>query len=274
MCKMSMVCSVLVVFGLSAGCGPSPSVGLGTKKLLTTDLGAGATMDFVLIHPGSFLMGDAAGDDDEKPVHKVTITNPFYIGKYEVTQEQWQAVMGNNPSKFKGAKLPVDSVNWLDCQEFIDKLNAKVASSGTEFALPTEAQWEYACRAGSTTRYYFGNEESSLVDYGWFDENAVKTTHPVGEKQPNAWGLFDMHGNVLEWCSDDYNGVAYKRRTGTTTDPVEIPRVWKGGTRVMRGGAWDHSSWASRATFRVRCFCDVRHSPCGFRVVCVGMRTP
>jgi formylglycine-generating enzyme required for sulfatase activity len=122
-------------------------------------------------------MGDEQGIDLGKPVHKVTITKPFYLGKYEVTQEAWEAVMGNNPSHFKGAKNPVEQVNWQNCQDFLAKLNEKFRAAGAKFSLPTEAQWEYACRAGTTTRYSFGNDAAVLADYAWYVQNSNATSH-------------------------------------------------------------------------------------------------
>jgi len=160
------------------------------------DLPGGEKLTFVLIPAGSFMMGDADGESCDKPVHQVRITKPFYLGKYEVTQEQWQAIMGTNPSDFKGAKNPVENVNWNDCHAFLTKLNEKVANTGKKFVLPTEAQWEYACRAGTTTQYSYGDSAEELGDYAWSRSNAGRTTHPVGQKKPNAWGLYDMHGNV------------------------------------------------------------------------------
>ena len=169
-------------------------------KELTFDLGKGVKLEMVLIPAGEFLMGSPDSDKDafpfEKPQHRVRITKPFYLGKYQVTQEQWEAVMGSNPSNFKGLKNPVETVSWEDCQKFLDKLNAKVGSKHGKFVLPTEAQWEYASRAGSTTRYYFGDDEKQLGEYAWYLPNSGSKTHPVGEKKPNAWGLYDMHGNL------------------------------------------------------------------------------
>ena len=193
----------------------------------TLDLGNDVKLDMVLIPAGSFTMGD----DSEKPVNKVTITKPFYLGKYEVTQEQWEAVMGNNPSIFKGPKNPVECVSWDDCQQFLVELNAKTGGRGGKFVLPTEAQWEYACRAGGTGKFCFGNEEEQLGEYAWYDKNSDSKTHPVGEKKPNAFGLYDIHGNVREWCQDWYG--AYNAET------VDDPRGPTTGTnRVYRGGSW------------------------------------
>lgn len=195
----------------------------------TIDLGGGVTMEFVLIRPGSFKMGSDRNDYDEKPVHKVTLTQPYYLGKYEVTQEQWERVMGNNPSHFKGAKLPVENVSWEDCQRFIRQIGEKV---GRKFALPTEAQWEYACRAGTTTQYSCGDDPAVLDEYAWHAGNSELKTHPVGRKKPNPWGLYDMHGNVFEWCQDWY---AESYPEGDATDPTGAP---EGDRRVIRGGAW------------------------------------
>jgi len=191
------------------------------------DLGNDVKLGMVLIPAGSFTMGD----DNEKPAHKVTITKPFYLGKYEVTQEQWEAVMGNNPSKFKGPKNPVEQVSWDDCQQFLVKLNTKASGQGGKFVLPTEAQWEYACRAGSTSKFCFGDEEKQLGEYAWYNENSGGKTHPVGEKKPNNFGLYDMHGNVWEWCQDWY--VKYD------ADAVDDPSgPAMGANRVHRGGCW------------------------------------
>ena len=199
----------------------------GPSQEVAVNLGGGVKLDLVLIPTGSFTMGD----DHEKPAHKVTITKPFYLGKYEVTQEQWEAVMGNNPSHFKGPKKPVEQVSWEDCQKFLGKLNAKVGSGASKFQLPSEAQWEYACRAGSTGKFCFGDDEKQLDEHAWYGENSGNKTHSVGEKKPNAWGLYDMHGNVWEWCQDwygAYRAEAVDDPSGDTT----------GAYRVARGGGW------------------------------------
>jgi len=170
-------------------------------KQLTLDLDGGVKLELVLIPAGKFMMGSEKGvpvlpiGGAEKPVHEVTISQPFCMGKYVVIQEQWQAIMGNNPSTFQGAKNPVEGVSWNDAQEFCKKVSEKVAKT---VRLPTEAEWEYACRAGSTTEYCFGDAENGLADYAWFSVNSGNTPHPVGEKKPNAWGLYDMHGNVWQ----------------------------------------------------------------------------
>ena len=196
-------------------------------KELAVDLGGGVKLEVVLVPAGSFTMGD----DSEKPAHKVTITKPFYLGKYEVTQEQWEAVMGNNPSRFKGPKNPVDTVSWDACQAFLVKLNAKTGAQGGKFVLPTEAQWEYACRAGSTGKFCFGDDEKQLGDYAWYGANSESETHPVGGKKANAFGLYDMHGNVWEWCQDWYGAYGAE----AVTDPSG-PTT--GSVRVRRGGGW------------------------------------
>ena len=222
-------------------------------------------MEFVLIPAGTFQMGCSSEaeecEDEEKPSHSVTISQPFHLGKYEVTQAQWEAVMGNNPSKFKGADRPVDSVTWDDAQEFIKKLNAK--EGHTRYRLPTEAEWEYAARAGSATAYSFGDDEGQLGNYAWYWENSDEETHPVGRKQPNAWGLFDMHGNVWEWVHDWYGEKYYS--AGAMTDP-QGPE--SGGYRVLRGGGWTYEvMWYCRSDYRRGSTPDHREEGDGFRLV-------
>jgi formylglycine-generating enzyme required for sulfatase activity len=205
----------------------------GVPRELTVDLGRGVKMEFVLIPAGEFMMGDENGRDDEKPVHKVTITKPFYLGKYEVTQEQWEALMGNVPRYRSGPNNRVESVSWEDCQGFMARLNEKSRPGGDKFSLPTEAHWEYACRAGTTTRYSFGDDPASLGDYAWCWLNQkYPSRHPVGEMKPNAWGLYDRHGSASEWCADWYSVTYY--RDSPAKDPVgpdsEMSRVFCGGS--------------------------------------------
>jgi len=237
----------------------------GPRKNITLDLGNGANMEFILIQPGSFTMGGVANcRNSEKPAHKVTITQPFYLGKYEVTQKQWEVVMGNNPSKFKGLQNPVENVSCEDIKVFLNKLNDKFNQSVLKFSLPTEAQWEYACRAGSTTIYCFGDSESELGDYAWFDKNSGDTTHPVGQKRANAWGLFDMHGNVFEWCADWYDEYYYQH--SSATDPTGPT---PGSLGVFRGGAWNQGSYFCRASDRGRNVPSLSYNNVGFRVLVV-----
>jgi formylglycine-generating enzyme required for sulfatase activity len=199
-------------------------------------------MKFTMIPAGKFNMGSEK-DDREKPVHKVKINNPFYLGTYPVTQAEWEEVMGENPSKFKGDDLPVEQVSWDDVREFIKKFNEKEGTN--KYRLPSEAEWEYACRAGTHTRYSFGDYESKLGDYAWYDANSGGKAQPVGQKQPNSLGLYDMHGNVWEWVQDnwhnDYNGAP--------TDGS----AWESGygaDRLVRGGSWLGFAWYCRSAFR------------------------
>jgi len=235
---------------------------------LTFDLGEGIKLELVLIPAGEFMMGSSDSDKDassrEIPQHKVRITKPFYLGRYLVTQEQWEAVFGSNPSHFKGSKNPVDLVSWEDCQKFLEELNAKVGAQSGEFRLPTEAAWEYACRAGSTTPYCFDDDESNLGEYAWHNANSGNTTHPVGEKKPNAWGLFDMHGNVWEWCQDWYVSEYYSKSladdpTGPTT----------GSDRVIRGGCWLDPARGCRSAVRTNLGPGLRSCLLGFRVALI-----
>ena len=201
-------------------------------------------MRFVEIKPGRFMMGSPASEQDrdgDETQHAVTISKPYWLGQTEVTQAQWQAVMGSNPSRFKGdLTRPVEQVSWNDAVEFCRRLSQK---TGMTFRLPTEAEWEYACRAGTTTAYSFGNDASSLGEYGWFDGNAGGSTKPVATRKPNAWGLYDMHGNVREWCSDWYGYYP----SGAVSDPQGPV---SGTGLVLRGGSLLNRSNLCRASFR------------------------
>ena len=228
------------------------------------DLPINATpFKMVYIPAGEFTMGSPDNEKDrsaiEGPQHRVTITPPFYMGMYEVTQAQWQAVMGSNPSSFKGGNLPVESVSWNDCQEFIKKLNT--LGQGI-FRLPTEAEWEYACRAGTVTRFYWGddNDYSQIGQYAWYSSNSGSQTHEVGKKLPNAWGLFDMSGNVWEWCQDWYSDYTSDRQT----DP-QGPST--GSYKVFRGGSWGNDPGYCSSAHRNSNNPDYRGNSVGFRVV-------
>jgi len=217
-------------------------------------------MKFKLIPAGTFTMGDASGQDDETP-HEVTLTQPFKMGVHEITQAQYEQVMGVNPSTFKGADNPVENVSWDDAVEFCRRLSELPAEkeAGNVYRLPTEAEWEYACRAGTTTKFSFGDDDSALGDYAWYAENSAKKTHPVGSKLPNAWGLYDVHGSVWEWCqdwSDAYPG-------GAVTDPTGPA---SGSSRAYRGGGWDDFAEICGSVTRLGIPPSYRLDSRGFRV--------
>jgi len=221
-------------------------------------------MEFVLIQPGEFDMGSPANEtgryDDEGPVHHVTISEAFYLGKYEVTQEQWHKVMGDNPSHFKGDDLPVENVSWDDVQEFIKKLN-KIENTH-KYRLPSKAEWEYAARAGTTTRYSFGDDDSKLGEYAWYSENLGDTTHPVGKKGANPWGLYDMHGNVWEWVQDEWHDTY----DGAPADGS----AWEDGvsaSRVNRGVGWFNSTRICQSDSRGGSDQGERYQNIGFRLL-------
>ena len=225
-------------------------------------------MKFVWIPPGSFTMGspkeEKARKDDEN-LHKVTLTKGFYMGVYTVTQEQWKELMGKNPGKFTdGKNLPVEQINWNECQEFIKKLQEK---DKKPYRLPTEAEWEYACRAGTKTPFYSG--ETISVEQANYNGNYAygdgkkgvyrEKTTPVGSFPANAWGLFDMHGNVWQWCQDCY----FDKFTKTdATDPL----CSTGEARSIRGGSWIDNPLECRSAFRGGCRPVLKHSLIGFRI--------
>lgn len=229
----------------------------------------GLGLELEPIPAGNFTMGshrnEPGRNPDEGPMMQVTISRDFWLGKYEVTQQQWQEFMGTDPSHFHGdGHLPMESVSWTDAMDFCKKLTAQEQAAGRlpggyEYRLPTEAEWEYACRAGTTTRFYTGDKDSDLDEAGWYDGNSGKKTHPVGQKKPNAWGLYDMHGNVWEWCADWYGYYGQ----AAVKDPAG-PR--EGDFRVVRGGGWMRSAAASRSASRDHHMQDYRFQNVGFRV--------
>ena len=195
---------------------------------------------------------------NEQHIHNVTIDRPFYFSIFPVTQHEWKAVMGDNPSHFKGDDLPVEYVSWDDVQEFIKKLNKK--ENTHKYRLPSEAEWEYAAQAGTTTRYSFGDDDSKLGEYAWYSENSGDKTHPVGNKGANPWGLYDVHGNVWEWVQDEWHNTY----NGAPADGS----AWEDGvsaSRVFRGGCWIYSARSCRSAGRIS---DVP----GFRIHGLGFR--
>ncbi len=224
----------------------------------------GVAITLVHIPEGSFLMGspDAFDDDESRPRHEVTVGRAFWMGKYEVTQEQWKTVLASSPSRINGESFPVESVSWNDCKRFLEALNKRLGLPRQEgFRLPTEAEWEYAARAGTEASYSLGESARNLGQYAWFEKNSKKSTHRVGLLRPNPWGLYDIYGNVAEWCedvwSDDYVSAPAdgSARQGTDTD-----RVW-------RGGSWDHAADELRSYFRNADDVTENAKTLGFRLV-------
>jgi len=255
-----------------------------SARQLVENLGNGVTLEMVYIPGRTFTMGspesEANRGSDEKQ-HQVTVS-PFFMGKYPVTQKQWEAIMGNNPSNFKGANRPVENVLWNDAVEFCEKLSldsARLSAAGERlqagvgersrtYRLPTEAEWEYACRAGTTTPFYFGETITpELVNYdgnnpyGSASKGKYRQqTKDVGDFPPNAFGLYDMHGNVWEWCQDWYGDYA----SGSVTDPIGSH---SGSIRVRRGGGWFNSAQICRSAYRNWYSPGDRHNDLGFRLV-------
>jgi formylglycine-generating enzyme required for sulfatase activity len=231
-------------------------------------------LEMVLILGGEFIMGDDTGDADEKPAHVVKITH-FYMDTREVTQKAYESLMEKNPSKFKGPDLPVEQVDWyhavLYCNMRSLKENLKACYdaktlacdfSANGYRLPTEAEWEYACRAGAKTKYAYGGDASKLQTYAWFKGNAGQKTHPVAQKQPNAWGLYDMHGNVWEWCQDAFE-QDYTKHPGTQ---AAITSTAADASYVYRGGCWRSGPEECRSAVRFAGPGDLRSDVMGFRI--------
>ena len=237
---------------------PLPNPGTEPGPVWANGLG----MEFIWCPPGEFTMGEV----DE--AHGVTLTRGFWIGKYPLTQAQWEAVVGFNPTNVKGVstQAPVVGVSWYDARGWllglsIRELKAGNLPEGWEYSLPTEAQWEYACRAGSTTAWCFGDDEAQLVDYAWYRDNSESKTHPVGQKKPNAWGLYDMHGNVWEWCQDAYANYDVTKREDPTGPALMA------SSRVYRGGCWNRDAFRCQSADRDRNKPNGRGGILGFRPV-------
>jgi formylglycine-generating enzyme required for sulfatase activity len=246
-------------------------VALNPKKSLDDSIHVNSIgMEFVKIPAGESMMGSLSNEsgryDDESPVHKITIKKPFYLGKFEVTQKQWNKVMGSNHSSFMGENLPAENLSWNDVQKFVEKLNHM---EGTDkYHLPSENEWEYACRAGTTTRYYFGDDEPKLEDYAWYINNSAGSTHAVGQKKPNPWSLYDMHGNVAEWCQDNYNHHNYSYNLNYSGASLD-GGAWEDGSniRIFRGGSWSDYARNCRSSNRNYHFSGLTCSSVGFRVL-------
>jgi formylglycine-generating enzyme required for sulfatase activity len=283
MMQWTAVASVLWMGSVMAATDNMPAGPVVPGRAMNIDLGGGVTLEMVWIDPGEFEMGSPEkekGRGNNETQHHVMITKGFWMGKYEVTQAQWEQVMGDNPGPYltkdpsylkkAGKDAPVEGVSWNDCQEFIKKLNAQVENQKSrigngQFRFPTEAEWEYACRAGTKTPLYSGAADRHLDAVAWYADNSGETTHPVGQKKPNAWGLYDMHGNVWEWCQDwcgvgdDYAAGAAKDPTGAAFSP--------GSYHVARGGGWGSNAGYCRSANRGSLDPNDRGYYVGFRLV-------
>lgn len=233
------------------------------------------TEEFVTITPGkdpypkSFRMGsaDEAAPADEKPEHEVALTGPFAMAKYEVTQELYQAIMGKNPSRWKGPRNSMEMISWKEAVEFCDKATAalrqrKLLADDEVIRLPTEAEWEYCCRAGSKSRYTFGDKVEELKAHAWFKDNSKGEDPPVGKKKANAWGLYDMHGYVWEWVQDSWHANYEKAPKDGSAWEDKDPKE-----RVIRGGSWAHDAERCRSAARHHVGVDQRSDTIGFRCV-------
>ena len=235
----------------------------------TISLPGGARMELVRVEAGSFTMSARDGENDSDEVsHRATLTKDFYLGRTEVTQAQWKAVMGNNPSYFKGDDLPVEQVSWNEAMEFCEKLNdSGKAPRGWKFTLPTETQWEYAARGGKKSNGYKYSGSNTIDDVAWYEDNSGSKTHPVGQKKANELGLYDMSGNVLEWCLDDKNS-----NSSMLTAEFTRGNDRSGSRRAIRGGSWFFNARFCRSAYRDFGSPGIRNDHLGFRVALVPER--
>ena len=260
----ALILALLVATGAGAGQKKAKKVSNGATETYTD---AATGMQFVWVRGGCYMMGDTFNYKDaaknEQPVHEVCLDG-FYMGKYEVTQGEWTEIMGSNPSEFFGERNPVEQVSWDDAQSFIAKLNAR---SGKRYRLPTEAEWEFAARSGGKKELWAGtSNEKELTNYAWYNVNSGNTTHPVGQKRPNGLGLYDMSGNVWEWCSDWYSNSGYD--DDAIKDKPRNPQGPSTGSgRVLRGGSWRDSAGSTRASDRRINSLGARRNYLGFRLV-------
>ena len=278
-----LLAGVLVCLLPVMGCSDSGDAGDGELKVKPPKVGdmwqdPVTGIEFVWIPKGCFKMGWVSGKIGhrrQKPVHKVCFEEGFWMGRYEVTQEQWQHVMGENPSHFNEERLgkdtrnhPVEMVSWDDIQLFLKKLNGE---DGTGlYRLPSEAQWEYAARAGSETLYFFGDDADQLHEYAWYDADwETGSTHPVGQLKPNPWGLYDIYGNVDEWCADPY----HKNYIGAPADGSVWETDGHHSFRIARGGKWSSSAYLTYSAVRTKGDSDDRSEAGGFRIVIPSWKT-
>ena len=267
--KHHVLLSVILISILLSGCKrKAPEEPAETQGTSASETKSDSGMEMVLIPEGRFVMGDA--DEIDAPPHEVVLS-PFYMDKNLVTQSEYERVMGENPSRWKGGDNPVEQVRWSDAVKYCNKRSEleglqpcydletwQCDFEASGYRLPTEAEWEYACRAGTKTAYYFGDNKSKLSDHAWFEDNAGDKPHPVGGRPANPWGLYDMHGNVWQWCNDFYQVDYYQN------SPEKDPRgPQTGENKVVRGGAWKFSADSCRSGYRYN------ENP-GYSDVCFG----
>ena len=234
----------------------------------TVTLPGGAKMEMIWCEPGKFQMGSPSGESgrlSNEPLHSVTLTKGFWLGKYEVTQSQWESVMRSNHSRFRNGDSPVENVSWYDCEAFVKRVNP---AFGGKARLPTEAEWEYACRAGSDAPFAGSGVVSEMA---WYDENSEHHTHEVGANKPNAWGFYDMHGNIfevcLDWCEDDIS--TYGGAVNIDHDaPAKTLSGKDGVYRVWRSGSYRHNAAACRSAYRTEGIANGRYNIAGLRLAC------